>query len=220
MPFPCTAANTATPARFLASAIAALFVAVSGFFTPAFAQEAVNPKGNPAEFVQVLGNKALNAVKQDAAAKQGDLKRVNELVDQYILPYVNLEKTTRLAAAQNWRKATAKQKEGLVAAFRNTLIRTYSGALANVDKIAALTILPFRGDVNADDVVVRSTFAQHNGPSFNVDYRLERTPQGWKIYDLNVEGIWLIQNYRSQFSQQIAQSGIDGLISALNQKNR
>ncbi|HUH61051.1 MAG TPA: ABC transporter substrate-binding protein [Candidimonas sp.] len=193
---------------------------MSGFFAPALAQGAVDPKGNPADFVQVLGNKALNAVKQDSVAKQGDLKRINELVDQYILPYVNLEKTTRLAAAQNWRKASAQQKEELVAAFRNTLIRTYSGALSNVDKIAALNILPFRGDINADDVVVRSTFSQHNGPSFNVDYRLERTAQGWKIYDLNVEGIWLIQNYRSQFSQQIAQSGIDGLISALNQKNR
>ncbi len=220
MPFPCTAANSAAPTRLLAGAILSLCMALFGFNAPAFAQDTVNPKGNPADFVQVLGNNALNAVKQDPAAKQGNIDRINELVDQYILPYVNLEKTTRLAAAQNWRKATAQQKEGLVAAFRNTLIRTYSGALTNVDKIAALTILPFRGDVNADDVVVRSTFAQHNGPSFNVDYRLERTPQGWKIYDLNVEGIWLIQNYRNQFAQQIAQSGIDGLISALNQKNR
>jgi phospholipid transport system substrate-binding protein len=220
MQFPRTVPSIAKSTRVLAAAIVALCLAVLGFVAPSFAQDAANPKGNPADFVQVLGNKALNAVKQDPAAKQGDLKRINELVDQYILPYVNLDKTTRLAAAQNWRKATAQQKEQLVAAFRNTLIRTYSGALANVDKIAALNILPFRGDVNADDVVIRSTFSQHNGPSFNVDYRLERTPDGWKIYDLNVEGIWLIQNYRSQFSQQIAQSGIDGLIDALNQKNR
>jgi phospholipid transport system substrate-binding protein len=81
-------------------------------------------------------------------------------------------------------------------------------------------MLPFRGDVNASDLVVRSTLSQANGPSVGIDYRLEKTPQGWKIYDLNVEGIWLIQNYRNQFSQQIAQNGIDGLIATLNQRNQ
>lgn len=186
----------------------------------AYAQETVNPNAAPNDFVQTVGNNALNAVRQDAAAKQGDTRRINELVDQYLLPYVNFEKTTRLAAGQGWRNATAQQRKDLVHAFRGSLIRTYGSALAKVDKIAALNVLPFRGDVNAADVVVRTTFSQHNGPDVSVDYRLEKTPQGWKIYDLNVEGIWLIQNYRNQFSQQIRQNGIDGLIAALNQKNQ
>lgn len=188
--------------------------------TTAYAQEPVDPNASPNEFIQAVGDNALNAVRGDAAAKQGNAKRINELVDQYLLPYVNFEKTTRLAAAQGWRTATAQQKKDLVDAFKGTLIRTYGGALSNVDKIAALNVLPFRGNPDAPDVVVRTTFSQRNGPAVGVDYRLEKTPQGWKIYDLNVEGIWLIQNYRNQFSQQIRQNGIDGLIAALNQKNQ
>ncbi len=184
------------------------------------AQQPVDQHAAPNDFVQVVGNNALDAVRNDANTQKGDLTRINELVDQYVLPYVDLEKTTRLAAGQNWRKATAQQKKDLIEAFKGTLIRTYSGALKDVHKIKALNILPFRGDVNSSDAVVRSTFSQHNGPLIAVDYRLEKTPAGWKIYDLNVEGIWLIQNYRNQFSQQISQNGIDGLIAALNTKNQ
>jgi phospholipid transport system substrate-binding protein len=183
------------------------------------AQNTINAKAAPDEFIQAVGNNALNAVRNDAAARQGDLRRINELVDRHLLPYVNFEKTTRLSAGQGWRNATAQQKKDLVDAFKGTLIRTYGGALAKVGKISALNTLPFRGDVNAADVVVRTTFSQYNGPAVSVDYRLENTPQGWKIYDLNVEGIWLIQNYRNQFAQQIRQNGIDGLIAALNAKN-
>jgi phospholipid transport system substrate-binding protein len=184
------------------------------------AQTTVDPHAAPNDLVQTVGNNALEAVRHDAAAKLGDTKRINELIDQYLLPYVNFEKTTRLAAGRHWRNATEQQKKELADAFKGTLIRTYSGALAHVDKIARLDVLPFRGDPNADDAVVRSSFAQRNGPSVAVDYRLERTPDGWKIYDLNVEGIWLIQNYRNQFSQQIGQTGIDGLIAALNRQSQ
>lgn len=192
----------------------------AGLTLQAHAQNNAGVNASPNVFIQTVVDNALRAVKGDAAAKAGDLHRINALVDQYVLPYVNLEKTTRLAAAQNWRKATAQQQKELVAAFKGTLIRTYSGALSNVNNILKLNVLPFRGDPNADDVVVRSTFSQTNGPSANVDYRLEKTPNGWKIYDVNVEGIWLIQNYRNQFSQEVAQNGIEGLIAALNQKNR
>ncbi|TEA77917.1 MlaC/ttg2D family ABC transporter substrate-binding protein [Allopusillimonas ginsengisoli] len=176
----------------------------------------VDPKAAPNDFVQAAADNALNALKQDKVAQAGDLNRINQLVDQYILPYVNFEKTTRLAAGRYWRQATPDQQKRLVDAFRNTLIRTYSGALANVDQKSTMTMQPFRGDPKADDVVVRSSVSQSNGPAVGVDYRLEQTPSGWKIYDLNVEGIWLIQNYRNQFAQQISQNGIDGLIDALN----
>jgi phospholipid transport system substrate-binding protein len=186
----------------------------------AAAQSGINPKGPPNEFVQAVGDRALNAVRNDAAAKAGDLKRINELVDQYLLPYVDFDKTTRLAAGPHWRKATPEQRKALIAAFKGTLLRTYGGALADVDKIASLQTLPFRGDANAKDVVVRSNFLQRNGPAVAVDYRLESTPDGWKIYDVNVEGIWLIQTYRTQFNEQINRDGVDGLIAALNQRNR
>ena len=195
-------------------AAAALMATVS-----AHAQAVVDPKAAPNEFVQAVADNALQAVKRDEAVKGGDLKRINQLVDQLILPYVNFEKTTRLAAGRHWREASPQQQQALVEAFKGTLIRTYSGALANVDDVSRITMQPFRGDANADDVVVRSLVTRSNGPAVAVDYRLEKTPQGWRVYDLNIENIWLIQNYRNQFAQQIQQSGFDGLITALNQNN-
>ncbi|HWL29518.1 MAG TPA: ABC transporter substrate-binding protein [Burkholderiaceae bacterium] len=202
---------------FMLLALALIFVQVAG---AAVAQEGINPKGPPNDFVQAVGDRALNAVRNDAAAKAGDLKRIDELVDQYLLPYVDFDKTTRLAAGPHWRKATPEQRKALIAAFKGTLLRTYGGALADVDKIASLQTLPFRSDPNAKDVVVRSNFLQRNGPAIAVDYRLENTADGWKIYDINVEGIWLIQTYRTQFNEQVNRNGIQGLIDALNQRNQ
>lgn len=186
----------------------------------AFAEGTVDANGAPNDFVQVVANNALEAVKKDQAVKSGNIASINKVINEYVLPYVNFEKTTRLAAGRYWRQATKQQQHDLVNAFKGTLVRTYSGAFTRVDQNSAFSMLPFRGDANADDVVVRSTLSQGNGPSVGIDYRLEKTPQGWKIYDLNVEGIWLIQNYRNQFAQQITQNGIDGLIAALNQHNR
>jgi phospholipid transport system substrate-binding protein len=183
------------------------------------AHAAPDPKGAPDKFIQQVADDTLQVLKNDGGVKSGDIARVNQVVNQYILPYVDFEKTTRLAAGQNWRQATAQQKTALAEAFRGTLVRTYSGALTRVDNSTAIKTLPFRGDAAADDVVVRTTIGQSNGQTTSVDYRLEKTPGGWKIYDLNVEGIWLIQNYRNQFSQQINQNGIDGLVKALNQRN-
>ncbi len=176
----------------------------------------VDRKQPPAEFIQSVANQTLEVVKKDTAAQAGDRSAVERLVDQYVLPYVNFEKTTRLSTGRHWRQASASQRTELVDAFKNTLIRTYSGALANVDKLSAITVGPFRGDPAAADVVVRSTITQSNGPAVGVDYRMENTPEGWQIYDINVEGIWLIQNYRNQFSQVITEKGIDGLIKTLN----
>jgi phospholipid transport system substrate-binding protein len=183
------------------------------------AAQAPDPDGPPEQFVLSTANEALSALKQDEAVKAGDLARVNALVAQYILPYVDFQKTTRLAAGPHWRQATPQQREALAEAFRGALIRTYSGALPRLDKNTTVALLPSRYDSAATDVVVRSRISQTNGQPVQVDYRLEKTPQGWKIYDLNVEGIWLIENYRNQFTQQISQSGIDGLIQALNARN-
>jgi len=202
--------------------LAAGFIAaaMSGIAVTASAQSQVDPHAAPNDLVRAVGNNALDAVRGDAAAKRGDERRINELISQYLLPYVDFRKTTRLAAGRHWREASASQRDSLVEAFKGTLVRTYGGALADVDKISGLEILPFRGDANASDVVVRSLFLQRNGPSVSVDYRLGKSEDGWKIYDVSVEGIWLIQNYRNQFSQQIGQNGIDGLIAALNGQSR
>ena len=206
------------PARQWA-AFALLMAAALFSSAVALAQAPVDPKAAPNEFVQAVADNALQAVKQDEAVKSGDLQRINQLVDELILPYVNFEKTTRLAAGRYWRQADAQQQQALVDAFKGTLIRTYSGALANVDEVSRINMQPFRGDADADDVVVRSLVTRSNGPAVGVDYRLEKTPEGWKVYDINIENIWLIQNYRNQFAQQIQQTGVDGLITALNQSN-
>ena len=180
-----------------------------------------NPNGPPDQFVLAAANETLAVLRADDTIKSGDLNRINQVVDQHILPYVDFTKTTRLAAGRYWRQATPQQRTALAEAFRGTLIRTYSGALAKADSSTAVKLLPFRGDAKADDVVVRSTITQSNNTPVQVDYRLGKEGgQGWRIYDLNVEGIWLIENYRNQFAQQINQNGIDGLIKALNQRNQ
>lgn len=183
------------------------------------AQTTPNPNAAPGEFVQQVADQVLAALKADSSVRAGNTARVNQIVDELILPNVNFEKTTRLAAGRYWRQATPEQQAALVKAFRGTLGRSYSGAFTRVDEGTSIKVLPFRGEADATDLVVRSQVTQRaNTQPIALDYRLEKTPQGWKIYDLNVENIWLIENYRNQFSQQISQNGIDGLIQALNQR--
>lgn len=183
------------------------------------AQTKPDPKAAPNDFVQQVADQVLAALKADSSVRAGNTARVNQIVDELILPNVNFEKTTRLAAGRYWRQATPEQQAALVKAFRGTLGRSYSGAFTRVDEGTSIKVLPFRGEADATDLVVRSQVTQRaNTQPIALDYRLEKTAQGWKIYDLNVENIWLIENYRNQFSQQISQNGIDGLVQALNQR--
>jgi len=175
--------------------------------------------GAPDAFVKQVADKALEVLKADKALQAGNIARINEVVDEYLLPYVNFEKTTRLAAGRYWRDATPEQRTALANAFRGTLIRTYSGAFGSVTPDTSIIMLPFRGDASADDVVVRTQVRQAGSQPAAVDYRLEKTPQGWRVYDISVENIWLIQNYRNQFATQIQQGGIDSLIKALSERN-
>ena len=201
----------------LSSHIAFLLGLVVG--VSAHAQTKPNAMGAPNEFVQQVADQVLAALKADAAVKAGDTVRINQIVDELILPYVNFEKTTRLASGRNWRDATPEQRAALVKAFRGTLARTYSGAFTRVDAGTTMKTLAFRGDAGASDVVVKSQVTQSsNTQPIALDYRLEKTSDGWRIYDLNVENIWLIENYRNQFTQEINKSGIDGLIAALNKR--
>lgn len=199
-----------------------LFAAMSlGLSLSAQAQAKVDPMADPTTFVQQVADQALSVLKNDPAVKSGDIARINQIVDQLILPYVDFQKTTRLSAGKHWRQATPEQRTALSNAFRTTLVRTYSGALTKVDDGTTIKMLPIRGDASGNDVVVRSQVTQMtNAQPIQLDYRLEKTPSGWKIYDLNVENVWLIENYRNQFSQQISQGGIDGLIQALNKRNQ
>jgi phospholipid transport system substrate-binding protein len=200
----------------------ALFFSIGAtvMFAGTAAAAAPNPKDSPPVFVQAVADQLLDVLKKDAAARQQNTERVNAIVERYVMPYVDFEKTTRLAAGKHWRDATPAQRKALADAFRMTLVRTYSGALSLVDNSTRMEVLPFRAEQDAKDVVVRFNLIQStNAQPIRIDYRLEQTPKGWSIYDINVENVWLIQNYRNQFSQQISQTGIDGLIAALNERN-
>ena len=198
-----------------------LLCGLLGLSHSSHAQTKPNPSASPNDFVQQVADQVLTALKADSSVRAGNTTRVNQIVDDLILPNVDFEKTTRLAAGRYWRQATPEQQAALVKAFRGTLGRAYSGAFARVDEATSVKVLPLRveADAAATDIVVKSQVTQRaNTQPIGLDYRLEKTQQGWKIYDLNVENIWLIENYRGQFAQQISQTGIDGLIQALNQR--
>ncbi|HYS66011.1 MAG TPA: ABC transporter substrate-binding protein, partial [Paraburkholderia sp.] len=135
-----------------------------------------------------------------------------------ILPYTDFRRTTQLAMGRNWRTATPEQQNQVVEQFKMLLIRTYSGALAQV-RDQQIQYKPFRMNPDDTDTVVRSV-VMNNGSPIELDYRLYKTPQGWRVYDINVLGAWLIQAYQQQFNEQIQQKGVDGLIQFLTQRNQ
>jgi len=214
-----TMINPAAVARRLGqrAACCVLLLAAVLWMLSAQAQTAPpNAQGAPNDFIHAVALQALTHLKADEQVRAGNTARVNELIDQYLLPYVDFERTTRLSAGRYWRQASPAQQRALVQAFRGTLIRTYSSALGDVDASTDIRVLPFRGDASGDDVVVHTqVFPKANAQPVAVDFRLIKKPVGWQIYDVNVEGIWLILNYRNQFAEQINRSGIDGLIAAL-----
>jgi phospholipid transport system substrate-binding protein len=192
---------------------------MAALVTTAKAQQTPTADDPPNVLIQKAAGNALEAIRGDQQLKTGSLDKVNQAIDELILPYVDFTKTTRLAMGQYWRKATPEQQTALTQEFRNMLVRTYGGAVANISPAAKVVVTPFRGDAAATDVVVRTMVSDGDRDPVPVDYRLEKTDQGWKIYDLNVLGVWFIQNYRNQFSTIAAQSGVDGVIKALKDRN-
>ena len=173
----------------------------------------------PQALIQRVSTEALARIKADRDIQAGNPGKLNELVDQVVMPHVNFQRMTALAVGRNWRSATPEQQQSLMKEFRTLLLRTYSGALSQVGD-QQVRMKPFRGDANANEVIVRSEVVQPRGEPVQLDYRMEKSGDGWKIYDVNVLGVWLVENYRNQFSQEIAQKGIDGMLRDLAEKNR
>ena len=173
----------------------------------------------PDQFVQRISTEVLNKVRDDKAIREGDLQRISAFVDATIMPHVNFERMTALAVGRSWRQANPEQQKQLKEEFRALLLRTYSGALSQITD-QTIRIKPFRGDAAANEVIVRSEIVGKRGDPIQLDYRLERDGADWKIYDVNVLGIWVVQTYRDQFAQEISAGGIDGLIRSLTQKNK
>lgn len=181
------------------------------------AQQASVDSNSPDALIQTVTNRVLSTIKADKSIKSGDINRITQVVNAEILPYTDFRRTTQLAAGRAWRTATPQQQDQLVEQFKMLLIRTYSGALSQV-KDQTVQFKPFRADPGATDVVVRSAVI-NNGQPVELDYRLYKTPQGWRVYDLNVAGAWLIQAYQQQFNEKINEGGVAALVQFLTQRN-
>ncbi|MBS0451189.1 MAG: ABC transporter substrate-binding protein [Proteobacteria bacterium] len=175
----------------------------------------------PDVLVKRLTVDMLQSLKTDKSIKAGDLQKIMQLVDAKVMPNVNFQRMTASAVGPKWREATPEQQKRLQDGFKMLLVRTYAGALDQVTD-QEVTVKPFRGSVDDKEVLVR-TEVRGSGEPVQLDYRLEKTPGeagGWKIYNLNVMGIWLVDTYRSQFTQEINAKGIDGLIATLEARNK
>jgi len=173
----------------------------------------------PDVLVRDLTADVLDTIRADKAIANGDVSRVQKLVDEKILPYVDFQKMTQLAVGRGWRQATPEQRAALTREFRTLLVRTYSGALSQVTD-HQVQLRPFRAQPADTDVLVRTSVVASRGDPIQLDYRLEKTDAGWKIYDVNILGVWLVENYKTQFASQINAGGVDGLIKTLSDRNR
>jgi len=175
----------------------------------------------PDGLVQRLSNEVLESLRADKSIKAGDIDKIIVLVDKTIMPNVNFRRMTAAAVGPGWRQASPEQQKRLQDEFKILLVRTYAGALAQVND-QSIIVKPLRAGPDDKDVLVR-TEVRGRGEPIQLDYRLEKTPgqgAGWKIYNLNVLGAWLVETYRSQFAQEINARGIDGLIGTLSARNK
>ncbi len=198
-----------------------LLTALVGVFV--FAAPALAADESPDVMIQKLSTEVLDSIKADAAIKNGDIARIISLVDTKIMPNVNFQRMTAASVGPGWRQASPEQKKRLQEEYKILLVRTYAGALSQVNDMT-ISLKPLRAAPEDKEVVVRTEVKGKSNPEpIQLDYRLEKTPgegKGWKIYNLNVMGVWLVETYRSQFAQEINAKGIDGLIAALAQRNK
>ena len=175
-------------------------------------------RSDPEALIKTATQLILSEARQ-GAIRQGDTQSVISLMDRDVLPYVDFLRTTQLATGRSWRNASPDQQAQLVKQFRTLLIRTYSGAFAQIMPDQQIDFKPFRASPTDTDVVVR-TVVTNNGQAIQIDYRLEKAGNGWRLYDWNVQGAWLIPTYQRQFAETLNQSGVDGLIRFLSQQNQ
>ena len=187
--------------------------------TVAFTVNAVAATEAPDALVKRISTDVIETAKTDKEIQAGNQKRVMDLVESKILPYVDFQRMTSLAAGRYWREATPEQQKQLTAEFRTLLIFTYSGALSQI-KNETVEFKPLRADPADQEVEVRSQVNVSRGEPITLNYRLAKASTGWKIYDINVLGAWLVETYKGTFASEISKSGIDGLIKTLAERNK
>jgi phospholipid transport system substrate-binding protein len=197
----------------IAAGLRAIAVAVIALVAlPAYAQEA------PDALVKRVSQEALTIIRTDPKVQAGDQARIRELIEAKLAPYFDVDRMTALAMGRSWRQATPEQKKQLAEGFKSLLIRTYANAL-NQYRSQTLDYDPLRVAPDATDVTVKTHVVRPGQVPVDIDYSMEKTPSGWKAYDVIVGGVSLVTNYRDEFTQQVQTSGIDGLIRALAAKN-
>jgi phospholipid transport system substrate-binding protein len=199
--------------KLIKQLIAAATVAIATSAVAAPANEA------PDALVKRISADVIDTAKADKDIQAGNQQKVMSLVESKILPYVDFQRMTSLAAGRHWRDASPEQQKLLANEFRTLLIFTYSGALSQI-KNETVDFKPLRASPSDQEVEVRSSVNVQRGDPVTLNYRLAKTPQGWKIFDINVLGAWLVETYKGTFATEIGKSGIDGLIKALAERNK
>ncbi len=169
-------------------------------------------------FVKQVSSEVIDAVKADKAIQAGDVSKIRALVDAKVMPHVNFQRMTASSVGPQWRSATPDQQKKLLVEFQTLMVNTYSGALTQV-KDQAVVVKPLRAAADQTELVVRSE-VRGKGEPIQLDYRLEKAGDGWKIYDVNVGGFWLVEAYKGQFAKDLSNGGLDALIGRLAEKNK
>ncbi len=196
--------------KWLLALCLGLGLSVSG----AFAQD-----DSPDALIKQVTEEVLSIVRQDKEIQKGNTRKAIELVEAKVLPHFNFQRMTALAMGRDWNKANPEQKKLLSEEFKTLLVRTYSNALTGY-RDQKIRYKPTRMEVNAADVVVKTEIQQSGGKPIQLDYSLEKQPEGWKVYDVIVAGVSLVTNYRDTFNQEVRANGVDGLIQMLVEKNK
>lgn len=191
-----------------------MVVSVLAFFSSLAGAEAVAPD----VLVKNTANEVLEIVKKDKDIQAGDQKRIFALAEEKILPHFDFERMSRIVLGKHWRSATKEQQDAFVKEFRSLITHTYSSALSKY-RNQTIEYKPLRSQPGDTDVTVKTQILQPGGQPVPVDYSLERDGDGWKVYDVTIEGVSLVTNYRGQFSNEVRQGGVDGLIRKLVDKN-
>ena len=189
-----------------------------GFFLAASVQTALAEVA-PDELVKSTANDVLTIVKQDKDIQAGNIAKITALAEEKILPNFNFDRVSRMVLGKHWRTATPEQKEAFKIQFRDLLIRTYASALSKYQN-QTIEFKPLRMQPGDKEVIVRSEIIQPGGQPIAVDYSLEKAGDSWKVYDIVIEGVSLVTNYRGQFSEEVKRSGLEGLIQKLSEKNK
>jgi phospholipid transport system substrate-binding protein len=172
----------------------------------------------PDALIKQVSSEVIDTIKADKSLQSGDVSKIVTLVDTKVMPHVNFQRMTASSVGRAWRTATPEQQKRLQEEFKTLLVRTYAGALTQI-KDQSVQLRPMRAAAEDTEVVVR-TEVKGKGDAIQLDYRLEKAEGGWKIYDVNVLGVWLVEQYRNQFAQDINAGGIDALIAKLAERNK